>query len=152
MQENNKSLQMQIMRKKVLWRTKLIVLFLSLLYSNTEINYKRKNKKDDSPNLIAAKSYILNWVLTPTRLIINQNDQIKTTSKAEKNPSNFLLLIKFIFLCLSVIFIFQKNYIKDSIFKVMNKLENFKNVIIITWYILKTESSIVNGEYSPQKI
>ena len=33
----------------------------------------------------------------------------------------------------------------------MNKLENFKNVIIITWYILKTESSIVNGEYSPQK-
>ena len=96
--------------------------------------------------------YILNWVLTPTRLIINQNDQIKTTSKAEQNPSNFLLLIKFIFLCLSVIFIFQKNYIKDSIFKVMNKLENFKNVIIITWYILKTESSIVNGEYSPQKI
>ena len=34
----------------------------------------------------------------------------------------------------------------------MNKLENFKNVIIITWYILKTESLIVNGEYSPQKI
>ena len=47
---------------------------------------------------------------------------------------------------------FQKNYIKDFIFKVMNKLENYKNDIIITWYILKTESSIVNGEYSPQKI
>ena len=95
---------------------------------------------------------MLNWVLTPIRLIINQNDQIKTTSNAEHNPSNFLFLIKFIFLCLSVIIIFQKNYIKDFIFKVMNKLENFKNIIIITWYILKTESSIVNGEYSPQKI
>ena len=34
----------------------------------------------------------------------------------------------------------------------MNKLENFKNVIIMAWYIFKTESSIVNGEYSPQKI
>ena len=89
---------------------------------------------------------------TPDLVTTNQNDQIKTTSNAEQNPSNFLFLIKFIFLCPSVIFIFQKNYIKDFIFKVMNKLENFKNVIIITWYILKTESSIVNGEYSPQKI
>ena len=68
----------------------LSVIFLNLLFSKCE-NKKIKGKinKEDKPNLIAAKSYILNCVLTPIRLTINQKDQIKTTSNAAIIPRIF---------------------------------------------------------------
>ena len=62
-------------------------------------------KKEDKPNLMAVKSYILNWVLTPIRLTINQEDQIQTTTKAAINPRNFLFWNKFMFIIFSKILI-----------------------------------------------
>ena len=90
---------------------------------------KGKINKEDKPNLIAAKSYILNCVLTPIRLTINQKDQIKTTSNAAIIPRIFLFWNKSIFVIFSKILSSRIGKTKYKAFRRSNKTRKFRKYL-----------------------